>query len=111
MVHEYCCAFSRHLARSGHQVILTTVWTYENLITEEIVAQTDDPGRTKKIVEYFISDNEPVLPRVGTVIQFEAHKWWGTERTLFVERADAVVVIGGIPGIAAKFWKKFSSTM
>jgi hypothetical protein len=132
-ISEYCRAFAQYLVKSHHSVMLTTIWTYENMIADEVVAQTVDPAHAKKHVEYFISDNEPSLPKVGTVIQFEAHKWWGTERTLFVNRSDAVVVIGGgegavdciekailakkpvfvvgsIPGVTAKFWKKRPAT-
>jgi len=128
MIKEYCRAFARYLVNSNHSVMLTTVWTYEDLIADEVSAQLSDPADTKKYVAYYISENESTLPKVGTVVQFEAHQWWGTERTLFVEQADAIVVVGGgkgavdciekgmlarkpvfvvgsIPCAASKFWK------
>jgi len=99
LVADYCHALAKRLASSNHQLILTSNRDYDKLIAEDIhLLSVKANCDSKDSLIYLLPSRHNDIPSEGKVFKFETSRWWFEERTFFVQKADALIAIGGGKG-------------
>lgn len=94
-------------------MILASTHKYETLIANEIKAESRRLGRDPNAYfEYFLSPRflpDKTKQRIldGRIETFDRPRWWFQERTLLVNRADALIALGGGRGTVDCIQKAF----
>jgi len=108
LINDYCKSFAKHFVNSGHQLILTSCREHDMEIVKEItVLLNNNLDEIKKRVIFLLPDRIKEVPKLGIVHKFDGKTWWQEERTFSIQKADALVVIGGGKGTSDSIEKAF----
>jgi hypothetical protein len=96
LVEAYCRSLAKHVAASEHQLLLGSPREFDQLIAEELSrALKAASQKIKERLIYLLPARYADVPDKGRVIRLEEPGWWLEERTLLIEKADAVIAVAG----------------
>jgi len=106
LVNNYCKSFAKYFVESAHQLILNSIHEHSLGIVGEIARLLKhDSDEIKKRVLFLLPERIKEVPEFGTVHKFDGTRWWQEERTFAIQKADALIVIGGGKGTSDSIQK------
>jgi hypothetical protein len=96
LTERYCLALAKRVAMSHHQLLLGSPGPSEQIIAEELAQVLGDATNLiKDRLLYLLPARFADIPKRGRVMRLDDTPWWQDERTMLVQRSDALIAIGG----------------
>jgi predicted nucleotide-binding protein/predicted Rossmann-fold nucleotide-binding protein len=108
LINDYCKVFAKYLVKSNHQLILTSCRRHDMELVREITELLNhDIDEIKKRVIFLLPERIKEIPDLGVVHKFDGTRWWQEERTFSIQKADALITIGGGKGTSDSIEKAY----